>query len=286
MKHLYGIFLLLVLGSALFVTLLLVNLLQMASMILLPVSARLVRRINRACAAFWWSLCAFSLEHVRGIRMHFSGDDVPDLENALVMANHQSMADIPALFTLAVRKKRVGDMKWFVKDVIKYVPGVGWGMLFLDCVFVKRDWHKDKSHIRAIFKKFHQNDIAVWLMTFPEGTRFREHKREVAQQFARSKNLPVLDNVLFPRVKGVAASLEGLSMHIHAVYDVTIGYPVATTPTLADLFLGNCPDIHLHVRRFEIDQVPDNSAGRERWLIDIYKHKDALLANFKKQRHF
>ena len=61
------------------------------------------------------------------------------------------MADITFLMDFAYRKGRLGDMKWMVKDIIKYVPGVGWGMLFLDCIFVKRDWTTDKESIRKTF---------------------------------------------------------------------------------------------------------------------------------------
>lgn len=51
----------------------------------------------------------------------------------------------------AAAECELGDMKWMVKDIIKYVPGVGWGMLFLDCIFVKRDWTTDKESIRKTF---------------------------------------------------------------------------------------------------------------------------------------
>ena len=79
--------------------------------------------------------------------MVISGDELPQTENAVVIANHQSMTDVQALFLLARKAGRLGDLKWFVKNSLKYVPGIGWGMVFLDCLFVKRDWTADRRRI-------------------------------------------------------------------------------------------------------------------------------------------
>ena len=73
-------------------------------------------------------------------------------ENALVIVNHQTMTDVQVLFLLARKAGRLGDLKWFVKDSLKYAPGFGWGMTFLDCLFVKRDWTADRAHIDQVFR--------------------------------------------------------------------------------------------------------------------------------------
>ena len=79
-----------------------------------------------------------------------TGDEVPDRENVILVSNHQEMVDIPVLFSFAYAKRRLGDMKFFAKDIIKYVPGFGWGLLFLDCLFVKRNWTSDKEKIDQV----------------------------------------------------------------------------------------------------------------------------------------
>ena len=123
-------------------TLLLTNAMQMASLVVLPFSPRLFRLINRNCAGNWWNLGRWWTEGFYGIRPEFRGDAIPPKENAIVVCNHQCMTDIVALWSLAWRKGRLGDMKFAVKEVLKYVPGIGWGMLFLDCLFLKRNWEK------------------------------------------------------------------------------------------------------------------------------------------------
>ncbi|MEC7181692.1 MAG: hypothetical protein VXW15_03200, partial [Bdellovibrionota bacterium] len=49
------------------------------------------------------------------------------------------------------------------------------------------------------FKKFFDHDIPIWLMLFPEGTRFREDKLKKTKKITEKKKLPPLQHVLLPR---------------------------------------------------------------------------------------
>jgi len=63
-------------------------------------------------------------------------------------------------------------------------------------------------------------------------------KLEAAQEFARSRNLPVLNNVLIPRTKGFVFLRHSLATSVKAVYDVTNTF-VGGVPLLQDaLFKG------------------------------------------------
>ncbi|MBM4355613.1 MAG: lysophospholipid acyltransferase family protein, partial [Deltaproteobacteria bacterium] len=203
-------------------TLLLGNLLQMLSVVTLPFSRRLFRTINRNIAAAWWGGCVHLARCLHGVKVVVTGDELPRGENAVVMVNHQSMSDIPVILDVASRHRRLGDLKWYVKDVVKYVPGIGWGMLFLDCLFIKRDWTEDRDKIARVFRSIVKGRAPVWIVSFLEGTRIRPAKLLASQEFARTKLLPVMRHVLVPRTKGFVATLEGLKGHVHAVYDFTI----------------------------------------------------------------
>lgn len=253
-----------------------INFLQMVSMIILPFSKKLFRKINRFFANSWWGAAVICMEKIRGINIQFSGDEIPEKENVIVIANHQQMSDIPVLFSLASRKKCLGDMKWFMKDVIKYVPGVGWGMFFLDGLFVKRNWHADKDKIKKTFKKFHREKIPIWLMIFPEGTRLKPHKLRQSQEFAQKKNLFIPQNVLLPRTKGFTASVEGLRKHVDAIYDVTIQYK-GKVPTLRQFICGRVKNVNMHVRRYGMSSMPLEENKLNEWLYEKFLEKDALL---------
>ena len=73
------------------------NALQMASLVFFPFSRRLFRRANREIANAWWGACDLWAEHWWKIDIEITGDNIPAEENAMVISNHQSMADITTL---------------------------------------------------------------------------------------------------------------------------------------------------------------------------------------------
>ena len=266
-------------SSLLFGSLLGINAAQTLSTALIPFSPRSFRVFNRWAANTWWGWCVTVAQQMNDSRLVLTGDDVPMRENAIVVLNHQNMPDITFLMDYARQKGRLGDMKWIVKDPIKYFPGVGWGMLFIDCVFVKRDWASDKESIRRTFGKLRDNDIPVWLISFSEGTRLTPEKLARSQRYAEEHGLYAPRHVQVPRTKGFVATVEGLRDHVEAVYDLTLGYKQGV-PTLWQFIKGYVPRAHLHVRRYTIDTVPTDPEELSDWLLERFREKDELLEHY------
>jgi len=275
----------LLISAFLFSTLIAFNGLQTASLVIKPFSVRAFRRANRCSADLWWGWCALIAERLYRIQWVMSGDDVPVRENAVVVLNHQEMADITVMFTFARSRKRLGDLKWFVKDALKYVPGVGWGMLFLDCLFIKRNWTDDRDYIHRVFRNILEGRVPIWLMLFAEGTRMRPAKLEKSRRYAEEQGLRPLKHVLFPRTKGFVATVQALAGHVTAVYDVTIGYEQGV-PTLWQWIKGYVRRVHVHVRRFPMEGLPRDEAGIAAWLIRCYQEKDDLLDAYYREGSF
>ena len=265
--------------------LILVNGIQMLSLLVKPFSPRAFRKINRACAAGWWGMAVTGAQLINRNQILITGIDVPRHENVIIVSNHQQMPDIPMIMAFAKSKGCLGDLKFFVKDVLKWFPGVGWGMLFLDCVFVKRDWSSDSDHILRTFSNLVDNKIPVWLVSFVEGTRARLHKIEASREYALSRGLEPLEHVLLPRTKGFAATVEGLREHVSAVYDLTIGYEEGV-PTLWQYIKGSVQRTHVHVRRFPIEELPALEEDIRQWLLDRWTEKDQLLGRYYEQGTF
>ncbi len=279
-QRLYGIVVSIVFGSFLAVTLLAANGLQLLSLVLLPFSKKAFRLANRYAADSWWGMTVFLAKLCYKTRVVLTGDDVPEKESVIMVSNHQDMADITYLFFLARSKHRLGDLKWFVKDILKYVPGMGWGMLFLGCVFVKRDWTRDRATIERTFSNLTKSGMPYWLMIFAEGTRATEDKVAASQVFARANNMAPLNHVLIPRTNGFVTSVQALREgHLDAVYDVTIGYPTGV-PTLMQYVRGGSRVAHLHVRRYPLDKLPTTNEELDQWLVERFGEKDKLLDGF------
>lgn len=256
-----------------------VNGIQMLSLLVRPFSPRIFRAINRRCASFWWGMCVSGAKRINRSHILVTGSNVPLREDAIVVSNHQQMPDITTIMAFAKSKGRLGDLKFFVKDIIKWVPGIGWGMLFLDSLFVKRNWSSDADHILRTFSTLVDHNVPVWLVSFVEGTRARLHKIEASRDFAVSKGLAPLQHVLLPRTKGFAATLQGLRDHVPAVYDLTIGYE-GGVPNLWQYVKGSVNRIHLHVRRFPVEELPTLEEDVRQWLLDRWTEKDQLLQHF------
>lgn len=261
------------------------NAAQLASMLVRPFSRRWFRAFNRWAADHYWSWCVRLAERTHGIGVEYYGDDVPAGENAIVVANHQQMPDITFLMFLARDKGRLGDMKWMLKDVIKYVPGVGWGLYFLDSFFVKRDWSRDRASIAATFSRIIADGIPLWLMLFAEGTRLTPEKLARSQEYARRQGLDPTRHVMLPRTKGFSACVQGLRRHLDAVYDVTIAYERGV-PTLWQYIRGQARRAHLQVRRFPVEQLPPGEPELAAWLRERFREKDELLEYFYARGHF
>lgn len=45
-------------------------------------------------------------------------------------------------------------------------------------------------------------------------------------------------------------------------------------------------EVHIHVRRIPVKEIPTSNAEAAAWLIDTFKLKDQLLSDFKSQGHF
>ncbi|MBL0210380.1 MAG: acyltransferase [Holophagaceae bacterium] len=266
-------------GGFLIASLLAINFFQMSSLVILPFSRKQFRAFNRFCADTWWGWFVVYTERWQGVQAVITGDAVPRDENAIVVANHRDYSDIAMLLCLGARKGRLGDMKWFVKDVLKYLPGVGWGMLFLDCIFVKRNWTADRASVERTFAKVKDNKIPIWLVSFLEGTRLTPRKLEASQRYMSSLDLASTSHVMFPRTKGFVASVRGLGSHIQAVYDVTIAHE-GSVLKLWELLKGSPRKVHLHVRRFAVPDLPLDDSALADWAVALFAEKERLLQRF------
>jgi len=262
-----------------------VNPLQMLSIVLLPISKPAFRAFNRACASAvwgWWVWMAYTQNR---IDVRITGDPLPKGENALLISNHQTIADVMVLMCLGSKVGRLPDMKWFVKDMMQYVPGPGWGMRFLDCIFVARNWARDQANIERLFSRYARNHIPVLVVSFLEGTRRTPAKLAKSQEYARTQSLPVPQHTLVPRTKGFAATVQGLRDHLDAVYDVTIAYP-GRVPSLVDCFACRVERVEIRFRRYTIDRLPVTPEGLADWAHARFTEKDVALATFQDDQRF
>lgn len=159
------------------------------------------------------------------------------------------------------------------------MPGLGWGMVFLKMIFVKRNWDSDKERIMATFQTLRDSGIPVWLTSFLEGTRITPEKAKESVEFAKERGLPQFKHVMVPRTKGFVAMIKGLrGSQIEYVYDFTYGY-LDGVFSFQDFLGKNLRGVKLciNVRRIPIASLPEDDVELANWCISAFERKEKLL---------
>lgn len=259
-------------------SLMVINLFQTLSFVFIPFSRKLFRKSNTFLAGLWWKTAFLWGQIFFRSKTAVIGDAISEKENAIVFGNHQQMPDVFNIWNVAIRAKMLDHCKWFAKASLKWVPGIGCGLWCIDGIFLDRDWEADKARVLGYMSKFKREQIPMWLVFFPEGTRLTPKKLSASQKFAESRGLPKLTRVLTPRTKGFVTSVEGLRDHCTAIYIVTTYYHSGVS-NLWHWMRGLGGDTTVHYKRFPMSEVPKSEKALAGWLMVRFQEMDALLAS-------
>ncbi|KAM3341905.1 putative 1-acyl-sn-glycerol-3-phosphate acyltransferase 4 [Capsicum galapagoense] len=279
-----GVICLLVLLSTAFAFL--IYFVPVAAVLLRFFSTLYSRKVVALLFGLWLGLWPILFEKVNETNVIFSGDYVPPRERVLLIANHRTEVDWMYLWNLALRKGCLGHIKYLLKKSLMKLPVFGWGFYVLEFIPLERNWAVDEPVIKQMLSTFTNPQDPLWLTVFPEGTDYSDQKCRTSQEFASQKGLPVLRNVLLPKTRGFYACLEILRNSLDAVYDVTIAYK-NQCPTFLDNAFGVDPsEVHIHVRRIPLEEIPESEKEASRWLMKTFHFKDQLLSDFIDNGHF
>lgn len=211
----------------------------------------------------------------------------------LVIGNHQSWVDIPAL--IQVFNRKAPFFKFFLKRQLIWVPLLGLAFWALDYPFMKRYSKaflarhperagEDLTITRRACEKF--KDLPVTVVNYLEGTRFTPAKH--AAQGSPYRYL------LKPKAGGVAFVLAALGEQLDALLDVTVVYPSERIPGFWDLLSGRVPKVIIDIQTHALDpalwqgdyqndaQFRDFLQG---WVSRLWQAKDARIAALRAELH-
>ncbi|ORX84119.1 acyltransferase-domain-containing protein [Anaeromyces robustus] len=276
-------------GGGIFSFCVALNAIQLVTSPLFKINKEKARNLNASLAGSVWLLIQDVFEKKHKGKITYSGDDLPEKENAIVIVNHRSWDDFILVNSVAFRKRTVKSLKYFAKDSLKFLPGFGWGMYLMGQIFVKRNWTSDKKKIDKAFNGIKKDKEPVWIITYLEGTRFTREKLIQSHAFAKERNLPIFNNVLIPRVKGFNASVNAFrNSHVKYVYDFTLAYNhkekgFGELPSIATILSSDISNyqFHIHIRRIPIESIPENEEEVYQWAIKMFHDKDKLLEDLK-----
>ncbi|KAG6556530.1 hypothetical protein Mapa_001857 [Marchantia paleacea] len=280
-----GILCLMILLSTAFVTLIILG--PITFIVLRLYSVHTSRQSIGFIFGHWLSLWPYLFEKINGTKVVFTGDKVPVAERAMVMCNHRTEVDWMYIWNLAVRKKQIGFTKYALKSSVRNVPIFGWAFHVLEFLPLDRKWELDAPVIESYLKSFEDPVDPFWFVLFPEGTDFTEEKLMRGNVYAKQLGLPGdLHHVLLPRTKGFTACLPLLTESVNAVYDLTMAYKHRCPLFIDNLFGIDPAEVHIHVRRIPIKEIPTSEDEASTWLYDAFYRKDQLLTDFHRDGSF
>ena len=209
-------------------------------------------------------------------------DDVSLDKWYLVISNHQSWTDIILLQSYLYGK--IPPLKFFTKQQLIWVPGIGLAMYVLGFPYVKRVSkaqikanpnlrNADRDNIAEACKGFKNHPTSI--LNFLEGTR-----RTSAKQLNQSSDYK---NLLKPKIGGIEYVIKDMGDYLHKLIDVTIVYPDGT-PTFWQFVKGECRSVKFVVSHYEIPKevLVDNDIERRSslagWIKTIWMQKDQQIS--------
>ncbi|XP_048499762.1 1-acyl-sn-glycerol-3-phosphate acyltransferase PLS1-like isoform X1 [Beta vulgaris subsp. vulgaris] len=265
---------------------LIINLIQAILYVLVrPLSKNMHRRFNKVVAELLWLETVWLFDWWAGVKVELHTDSetfhLMGKEHALLICNHRSDIDWLIGWVLAQRAGCLGCTMAIMKDVLKYLPVIGWSMWFSEYIFIKRRWDVDQSTLTSGCENLKDFPVPFWLALFVEGTRFTQSKLLDAQQHARSKGLDVPKHVLLPRTKGLVLAVKHMRSFIPAIYDITLAIAKdEVPPSMLTIFKGKSSVVKVHIKRHLMHDLPETSDDIAQWCKNMFVAKDAFLENY------
>ncbi|MDR6234856.1 acyltransferase [Pseudomonas oryzihabitans] len=210
----------------------------------------------------------------------------------LVICNHQSWVDIPALIETFNRK--VPYFKFFLKKELIWVPFLGLAWWALDYPFMKRYSKEqlarrpelkgaDLTITRRACEKFRRQPVTI--VNYLEGTRFTPAKH--AEQGSPYRHL------LKPKAGGMAFVLAAMGDQLDTLLDITLVYPEGRIPGFWDLLCGRVKRVIIDIRARPLD--PARWAGDysedaqfrahfQQWVSELWAEKDQRIEALQQSR--
>mmetsp|Transcript_23479 Transcript_23479/g.44730 ORF Transcript_23479/g.44730 Transcript_23479/m.44730 type:complete len:376 (+) Transcript_23479:135-1262(+) len=250
----------------------------------------------------YWFSTLFVLEQLNGTKIRVHGE-IPKMRDAvLVVCNHKCDLDYCYLWSVLARvegPRLTGLFKAVLKSAIKVVPVFSWGMKACGFLYLSRSWDIDRSHIKRWAQAMSRDKIPMWLVLYPEGTRYTDRRKASSDKYAKERSMPCYESeLLLPRTKGLVSLVRSLDGYLDTVLDMTIAYVKKDgtllkgselgTSALKRVFSGDSPvgTVHMHFAHHHVRDLPADDEALASWCQDRWALKDKLLLDLGRTGNF
>jgi 1-acyl-sn-glycerol-3-phosphate acyltransferase len=199
----------------------------------------------------------------------------------IIIGNHMSTIDWEFVLTY-LYYSGIYDYNMVGRDGLKFFPGCGFIFMIDNHIKLKRNWEEDKDTLSKQIDKINKGVIFI----FPEGTRFEIGKHQDGQQFSMKNNLPVYNNLLVPKSKGLWRIFNELKQKnkLGKIFDLTIIIEnlKGESAYLDDISKKGTGKVYIINREIEHPIKYSENEDFKKWLLKEWKIKDLLIDDYKK----
>lgn len=253
-----------------------------------------IHRLREACfeavrliAATWISINILIFRYLTPTYWDIRGQQkLSRNESLLIISNHQSWVDIPALM-VAVHGK-APFFTFFLKRELIWVPLLGLAWWALEYPFMRRHSKEqleknpklrgeDLEITRKACDRLRGRPVS--LVNYLEGTRFTPAKHQEQKS--------PYQYLLKPKSGGVAFTLSAMNDQLAYYLDVTLVYPGERPPTFWDLVSGKVGQVIIDIQKHPIpeamtqgdyQQDPVFREAFQTWINQLWQRKDQRIA--------
>ncbi|CAG2122702.1 unnamed protein product, partial [Medioppia subpectinata] len=130
-----------------------------------------------------------------------------------------------------------------------------------------------------------------WIILYPEGTFFDRIYPQVlanSRKYSQKLGREPFKNLLIPRSRALRVICKNFRHRFDAILDITVIYPNTrgpngerfSSPSIVEYLAGVHNEVEIIMRYIEMKELPESDNDLEKWLYELYRHKDNLMTEY------
>ena len=238
------------------------------------------------------TLTTLILLHGFNMELYINNSDIsrkivmdPELVDVII-CNH--MSEIDWVIILAYLEHfKIDSYNLVLRKGIMYWPGLGLVVYSNQDIMLDRNWELDQKHLNKQINCIKPNKTKEVILIFPEGTRINNNKLILAQQFSKDSNIPIFNNLLVPKFKGIHTIICTLASKqmLGRIWDITLIAPkyIRNSFDISDIMGTSFGPIYADIRELTLEDDFQNLDTFKLWFIKNWQIKDSIFDNYKEK---
>ncbi len=240
------------------------------------------KEIVALCKDFTFDYAFHIYKYIFDSNIYHKGDYKKSDKVDIIISNHINSYDF--LIHISIIKLFDSRPIYFIfkKDIV-FIPGFGFWFGSGNDIKMNRKLEYDIENLTEKVNNIKEGVIFI----APEGTRFTPDKFNAAQKYSKDNNLPVFNNTLFPKMKGLFNILNLLKKNnrLGNIIDLTIEVEKLKKQKIHTLECTSRDfgDSYCIINSYKVPELYlENYNNFKIWFLDsIWVSKDKLLDNIQ-----